>query len=607
MTPIGRESSSAAPAPRPRVVRSWLPVRAFRTAVSRASFASWTVITLVLASCSSPTDARRDEPPASIEIVSGDRQSAVVGTELTLPLVVKVLAENGRGLRDQRVSFTVIAGGGAVTPSAVLSDEQGVVQARWMLGTSMAESQRVAARVASGAADAALRVNFDAIALTGPAATLRKVAGDGQSVEAGTSPTDALVVKVLDRFDNAVSNVVVDWSVVTGGGTLAPATATTDAEGVAKARWTLPVAGKNTASATVTGVAPVTFDVTVTPAPGVRLAFASTNAGYFYSCAVATSGAAYCWGNNSYGQLGDGTTAQRATATAVAGGLTFTSVSAGVFQTCGVTTDRRVYCWGGGYGATPVAVDGGVGFVAVTVGFQHACGLTAGGAAYCWGDNWLGALGTGDLAGRSAPAPVAGGLMFASLSAGWDFTCGITTGGAGYCWGRGEALGSTARTACDYSDADGGWINCNPEPAPIEGGHTFSQIGTGELFACALTADGAAFCWGPHSAGAESNAPVAVPAGLTFTSLGVDAARACGVATGGTVFCWGWIPIQGSLSAPTLVGGDVTFATVSVGWFHSCGVASSGAAYCWGRNDSGELGDGSHAASASPVKVVTPP
>ena len=296
------------------------------------------------------------------------------------------------------------------------------------------------------------------------------------------------------------------------------------------------------------------------------------------------------------------------TATAVAGGLTFTSVSAGVFQTCGVTTDRRVYCWGGGYGATPVAVDGGVGFVAVTVGISHTCGLRADGAAYCWGDNWLGELGTGDRTDRSTPAPVTGDLVFKSLSAGWYYTCGVTIAGAGYCWGKGEALGYTAPTECDYSEADNYLITCTTKPVPIEGGRSFSQIGTGEHFTCALTADGAAYCWGWYPDRAQSNTPVAVPGGLTFTDLSVDAQRSCGVATAGGVYCWGWIPIQGSFSnAPTLVGGGLTFATVSVGWYHSCGVASSGAAYCWGMNDSGELGDGSHAASASPVRVVAQP
>ena len=377
------------------------------------------------------------------------------------------------------------------------------------------------------------------------------------------------------------------------------------------ARWlvvALAMAACDAPTGPIAATAPVATKRAPTPAgpaePTGGAAFASIDAGYFYTCGLARDGAAYCWGDNRYGQLGDGTLAPRATPTAVAGGLAFTSVSAGVFQTCGVATDRRAYCWGGAYGSTPARVDGGDGFVAITVGFQHTCALTAAGAAHCWGDNWLGALGTGDLLPRSAPAPVAGGLAFTSLSAGWDFTCAVATDGAGYCWGRSDVLGSTAGAACEYSDYDG-VIACHPAPSRIEGGHTFSQIGTGERFACALTRAGSALCWGRYPADAQSDTPVAIPGGLSFTSLGVDASRACGVAAGGSVVCWGWLPIQDSFSnAPRAVEGGTTFSAVSVGWYHSCGVASSGVGYCWGKNDIGELGDGSSVSSASPVKVA---
>src|SRR3989442_15472006 len=112
---------------------------------SRAVGAPWSIVALVLASCDSPTGARKGEAPASIQIVSGENQSAVVGTELTLPLVAKVLDANGHGVRDQRVTFTVTSGRGGVAPAEVVSDQQGVVQARWTLGTSTAEVESVEA------------------------------------------------------------------------------------------------------------------------------------------------------------------------------------------------------------------------------------------------------------------------------------------------------------------------------------------------------------------------------------------------------------------------------------------------------------------------------
>ena len=74
--------------------------------------------------------------------------------------------------------------------------------------------------------------------------------------------------------------------------------------------------------------------------------FAKVSAGYGNNCGVTTASAAYCWGTNSRGELGDGTTDSRAIPTAVLGGLNFAIVSTGVGQTCGVTPDHAAYCWG---------------------------------------------------------------------------------------------------------------------------------------------------------------------------------------------------------------------------------------------------------------------
>jgi hypothetical protein len=437
-----------------------------------------------------------------------------------------------------------------------------------------------------------------------PPASLQIVSGDGQRVEEGGALAESLTVKVVDRFDNGVSNIAIHWTVVTGGGTVSPATSTSDGTGVARTRWTPSAAGSATLTAEVAAIAPVTFTATVT----VPLVFASVSAGYSYSCGVTSGGAAYCWGRNGYGQLGTGSTTGSATPGGVVGGVTFAAVSAGVFDTCGLATGGTVYCWGGVYGLTPVPLEGGVRFLTISVGISHACGLTADGAAYCWGDNWLGEFGTGDAASSSTPVPVSGGLTFRSLSAGWYYTCGVTKDRTAYCWGSDGALGYSATEVCDWDETIQAPLNCNRRPGAIEGGLSFAQVGTGERFTCGLAIDGAATCWGPfYPEGTGSVAPAVVPGGRAFTLLDVDAQRACGVATGGHAYCWGWIPVQNQFrNAPTLVPGSVTFAAVSVGWFHTCGVTPGGTAYCWGDNSDGELGDGSHANSLVPVKLTGP-
>ena len=573
---------------------------------SRGHVASWSVVAIVLASCDPPTSAPREHvpapTPASIQIVSGDDQSGVVGTDLALPLVAQLLDANGRSMRDQTVAFTVTGGGGVVTPSLVISDQGGVVQARWTLGTSSASAGLVQARVRSASGSSGPAVTFRATALPGAATTVRKLYGDAQYVEAGTPLAESLGVKVVDRFDNGVSDVAVHWTVVSGGGDVSPTTVVTKALGVARTRWTPSAAGSATVSAEVTAIAPVTFTATVT----LPLVFASLSAGHDHTCGVTADGAAYCWGSNASGQLGTGSTTDSPTPAAVAGGVRFAAVSAGVFDTCGLTTGDNAYCWGGVYGPSPAPIGGGVRFRALSVGISHACGLEGDGAAFCWGENGLGELGTGDLTGSPTPAPVSGGLTFRSLSAGWYYTCGVTSDGVGYCWGADGALGYAATDPCQYDEPTNSLIACTQRPVLVEGGHRFAQVGTGEGFTCGLTTDGAAYCWGLYPE-RGSITPVAVPGALAFAALSVDAQRACGIAAGGSASCWGWIPVQNHFSnAPMPVPGGIPFATVSVGWFHTCGVTPSGAAYCWGDNSDGKLGDGSRANSLVPVKVSGP-
>jgi alpha-tubulin suppressor-like RCC1 family protein len=188
-----------------------------------------------------------------------------------------------------------------------------------------------------------------------------------------------------------------------------------------------------------------------------------------HTCALTTAGAAYCWGLNGSGQLGGSSTDVCTTPLgasipcslrpiAVSGGLVFTTISAGWSNTCGITTGGAAYCWGSNaYGrlgngtttdaATPVPVSGGLSFSAISA-TQSTCGLTTSGAAYCWGFNKWGQLGNGTTNNSSIPVPVSGGLTFAGLSSGGQHSCGLTTANVTYCWGfnsRGQ-LGDGTQT-----------------------------------------------------------------------------------------------------------------------------------------------------------------
>ena len=167
-----------------------------------------------------------------------------------------------------------------------------------------------------------------------------------------------------------------------------------------------------------------------------------------HACGLTSVGAAYCWGANAFGTLGDGTIVNRLLPVAVSGGLTFKSLAVSQTATCGITITNALYCWGwaggGIYGdgaqgivrTTPTQVNtGGLTFASVTVGQTGVCALTFGGSAYCWGLNGSGQLGDNTTSRRTTPTAVAGGLTFASISAGDASTCAVTPTNIAYCWG----------------------------------------------------------------------------------------------------------------------------------------------------------------------------
>ncbi len=197
---------------------------------------------------------------------------------------------------------------------------------------------------------------------------------------------------------------------------------------------------------------------------------ASVSAGAYHTCARAAGvggGAAYCWGYDYYGQLGDAGDIQAAppksVPTLVLGGFTnWTLMTAGYLHTCGLRATGEAMCWGyGGYGeignqtngttsssdSIPRTVYGSSGgsplnFVSLSAGGYHSCAVTNTGVGYCWGNNGDGELGDGNYpTNNNQPVTVAGGLTFAAtgIDAGQYHSCARTTAPVAgvYCWGAG--------------------------------------------------------------------------------------------------------------------------------------------------------------------------
>ncbi len=187
----------------------------------------------------------------------------------------------------------------------------------------------------------------------------------------------------------------------------------------------------------------------------VATTFTTMSLGMEHSCAVAASGRSYCWGRGTEGQLGQGAYTSADIPTAVAQSTTLhVSIHAGTSHTCAIDTSGAAWCWGrndfgqlgtGNYtsGNAPVAVSAPGANWAVTrmsVGPAFTCAIDAAGSAWCWGGDFNGALGNGS--GSDSPVPIQVGFPASSvlteISSGYYYSCALDSFGLAWCWGNND-------------------------------------------------------------------------------------------------------------------------------------------------------------------------
>ncbi|HEX8393689.1 MAG TPA: hypothetical protein VF665_15220 [Longimicrobium sp.] len=243
------------------------------------------------------------------------------------------------------------------------------------------------------------------------------------------------------------------------------------------------------------------------------VSFTSISAGSGHACALGSDSRAYCWGTDNNGRLGNGDalTAEQHSPSPVEmpAGVSFTSISAGTVHTCALGSNSRAYCWGTdtngrlGNGSTltadqssPSAVQmpAGVSATSISAGETHTCALGSDSRSYCWGADTNGRLGNGATltAFQQSPSPVQmpAGVSFTSISAGTAHTCALASDSRAYCWGSdgNGRLGNGGTLTADQQ---------SPSPVQMPAGVSFSSLSAASPHACALT-DGPGYCWGSN-------------------------------------------------------------------------------------------------------------
>jgi alpha-tubulin suppressor-like RCC1 family protein len=337
------------------------------------------------------------------------------------------------------------------------------------------------------------------------------------------------------------------------------------------------------------------------------------------TCAL-RGGVAYCWGSNSKGQLGDGTTmnARKPVQLALPAG-TVNDLAMGETHGAAIV-DGMVYGFGSLDGApAPTAVtSSSTGplptATAIACGRDFSCVIADG--AFCWGTNSVGQLGLGDMTARSMPTLITSVPATPNgIRAGDDHACATTATTVSMCWGHNDsgALGYGSTTT--FAQAN---------PTYVGGGFVHSLPLIAGWHACALES-GNVWCWGTGTAGEigdgknmDDGSPVQLTSLANVTAIATgggptDGDASCAI-VGGNVSCWGngfygrlGQGVANPSSVPVgVVGLPGPSISVAIGYDHACALLADGDIYCWGRGDLGQLGDGLMTSSLAPVGVVAP-
>ena len=344
--------------------------------------------------------------------------------------------------------------------------------------------------------------------------------------------------------------------------------------------------------------------------------------------ALKSDGTLWAWGDNIYGQLGDGTTDSKSIPIQVGTDTNWTAIAAGEYHTLALKSDNSLWAWGRNFygqlgdGTTdsksiPIQVGTETNWTAIAAGDGHTIALKSDGSLWAWGYNSSGQLGDGTTSDKSGPIQIGTDNDWTTISAGTFHTLALKSDGSLWAWGFNfyGQLGDGCTLSVDCSDSS--------TPVQVGTDTDWTAITAGRSHTLALKSDSTLWAWGNNSYGqlgdgttVDNSSPIQVGTDTNWIAIAAGSSHTLALKSDGSLWAWG-SNFYGQLGAstsetcfgdpcsttPVQVETDTNWTAIAIGGGHTIALKSDSSLWAWGRNSSGQLGDGAGGDKPSPIQV----